>query len=111
MPGSLIFCEVYSTQLERPIIKRVNILSDVLNILNSINDDVMFDIYIDKYLENNPLNQGSFSLLGQHSKDDVKNILIMMWNILTNMEPAFLSESALAKDWLTPEEHNAWKDL
>lgn len=27
------------------------------------------------------------------------------------METAFLSESALAKDWMTPEEDEAWKDL
>jgi hypothetical protein len=27
------------------------------------------------------------------------------------METALLSESALAKDWLTPEEDEAWKDL
>ena len=27
------------------------------------------------------------------------------------METAFLSESALAKDWLCPEEDEAWKDL
>ena len=28
-----------------------------------------------------------------------------------NVETAFLSESALAKDWLTPEEDEAWQNL
>jgi len=27
------------------------------------------------------------------------------------METAMLSESVLAKDWLSPEEDEAWKDL
>lgn len=27
------------------------------------------------------------------------------------LEPALLSESALAKDWLRPEEDAAWRDL
>jgi hypothetical protein len=27
------------------------------------------------------------------------------------METALLSESSLSKDWLTPEEDEAWKDL
>lgn len=28
-----------------------------------------------------------------------------------NLETALLSESALAKDWSTPEEEEAWQDL
>ena len=30
---------------------------------------------------------------------------------IDSMEPYLLSESALAKDWLGPEEDAAWKDL
>ncbi len=30
---------------------------------------------------------------------------------IENNEPLFLSEKSLAKDWLLPEEDEAWKDL
>lgn len=32
-------------------------------------------------------------------------------NLLENMENSVMSESSLKKDWLSPEEKEAWKDL
>ena len=32
-------------------------------------------------------------------------------NLLENMENSMMSESSLKKDWLSPEEKEAWKDL
>jgi hypothetical protein len=32
-------------------------------------------------------------------------------HLQTSLETCLLSESALAKDWLTPEEDEAWQDL
>ena len=32
-------------------------------------------------------------------------------SLLVNMENSIMSESSLKKDWLSPEEEEAWKDL
>ena len=37
--------------------------------------------------------------------------IIEMETSKKRMETAMLSESVLAKDWLSPEEDEAWKDL
>jgi len=33
---------------------------------------------------------------------------LLVWNAGTDIEPALLSEAALAVDWLKPEEDEAW---
>ncbi|MGI0495274.1 DUF2281 domain-containing protein [Alkalinema pantanalense CENA528] len=45
--------------------------------------------------------------------DDVLNFLqsLKAQYRQTALETCLLSESALAKDWLTPEEDEAWQDL
>jgi hypothetical protein len=44
---------------------------------------------------------------------DVLNFLqsLKAQYLQTSLETCLLSESALAKDWLTPEEDEAWQDL
>ena len=32
-------------------------------------------------------------------------------SLIENMENSIMSESSLKKDWLSPEEEEAWKDL
>ena len=41
----------------------------------------------------------------------LKQKLVRELKHIETIETALLSESALAKDWLTPEEDEAWKDL
>ncbi|OUC12533.1 MAG: DUF2281 domain-containing protein [Alkalinema sp. CACIAM 70d] len=45
--------------------------------------------------------------------DDILNFLqsLKAQYLQTAPETCLLSESALAKDWLTPEEDEAWQDL
>ena len=65
-----------------------------------------------------PRNKSEWYILGNNSTDILKGVFNMINRKITKdpryskeMEPALLSESALAKEWLSPEEVEAWKDL
>jgi len=60
------------------------------------------DIFLDDNVEN-ILNNMKDKFGKKLNREDIE--------YYEKMETAFLSESALAKDWLTPEEDEAWKDL
>ena len=44
-------------------------------------------------------------------KDIIPLPLEKVESLLENMENSMMSESSLKKDWLSPEEEEAWKDL
>ena len=51
--------------------------------------------------------------INQMSEEDLSKVLafISLLEREDKNETAFLSESSLKKDWLRPEEDEAWKDL
>lgn len=65
-----------------------------------INQDICFDI-----IEN------MLKVIEDQFSGALKQKLIRELRHVETIEPALLSESALAEDWLTPEEDEAWKDL
>jgi hypothetical protein len=75
--------------------------------LNKIAEDIMsmFSPIVDQELF---LDADLGSILKDRLGKKLKPDVIAYYE---KMETAFLSESALSKDWLTPEEDEAWKDL
>lgn len=69
--------------------------------LPDINQDICFDDVMGALLKDI---KGKFR--GASKRKIVADI-----KYAEKLETALLSESALAKDWLTPEEDEAWKDL
>jgi hypothetical protein len=67
----------------------------------NINQDICFDDVIGDLLKEIEDTFGG----------ELKQKLISDLKHVGKIETALLSESALAKDWLTPEEDEAWKDL
>jgi hypothetical protein len=75
--------------------RRMQVMSPI------INPDICFDDVIGDMLK---VIEGKFGgALKQKLISDIRHA--------ETIETALLSESALAKDWLTPEEDEAWKDL
>lgn len=66
----------------------------------NINQDICFDLIEDM-----------LKVIDSQFSGTLKQKLIRELKYVETLEPALLSESALAEDWLTPEEDEAWKDL
>ena len=64
-----------------------------------INQDICFDI------------GDILKVIEDQFSGALKQKLVRELKHIETIETALLSESALAKDWLTPEEDEAWKDL
>jgi len=75
----VIFAEIYSAQLDEPIETCVSNLSEVIDLIDGLPENIYFDFYLDCFSEECPTLQESYSALGQSSKQAVKEFVSNCW--------------------------------
>jgi len=80
--STVVFAEIYSAQLDEPLEMCASNLSEVIDMIDSLPENLFFDFYIDSFDEECPTLQESYSALGQNSKEDVKDFAIHIWAMM-----------------------------